>query len=330
MSTNDVLTLVIAALAVVVPAVVIVVSNRVDRRSTRATLSDMTLQISNRSAKYEKLPEPLKWEPALEIETLVRQAEYLMDRLTVRFPRRKALFPESPVAATLAWALDQVNDSWWADRHWRTAADTADPFLRVAACNYWGQALCRRTDYRQARTVVTGALERLPAADADACILTGGICLNMAQWDTAWAGEWVAKARDAFRRMPKSDGRYDTYLPGGKPWLNLHGWMLANAQLRNADLTGADLTGADLTGADLTGADLTGADLTGADLTGADLTGADLTGADLTGADLTGAKLGGAMLSDTKLAGAIVADTGQFPPGWELDTASGRLTPIAA
>ena len=305
MSTNDVLTLVIAVLAVGVPAVALMISNHVDRRSARATLTDMTLRISKQSADYEKLDQPLKWQPAQELEMLVRQAEYLMDRLTIRFPRRKALFPESSVAATLAWALDQVNDFWWADKHWQTAADAADPYLRATACNYWGQALCRRTDYRQARTVVSGALERLPAAEADACIVKGDTCLNMAQWDPKWAVKWVAKARNAYSAMPKSDGRYDTYLPGGKPWLNLSGWMLANAQLRGADLTGADLTNADLTGADLTGADLTGADLTGADLTGADLT-------------------------DTKLAGAIVADTGPFPPGWERDTASGRLTPVPA
>jgi Pentapeptide repeats (8 copies) len=305
MSTNDVLTLVIAVLAVVVPAVALVISNHVDRRSARATLTDMTLRISKQSADYEKLDQPLKWQPAQELEMLVRQAEYLMDRLTVRFPRRKTLFPESSVAATLAWALDQVNDFWWADKHWRTAADAADPYLRATACSYWGEALCRRTDYRQARTVVGGALERLPSAEADACIVKGDTCLNMAQWDLKWAGEWVAKARNAYSAIPKSDGRYDTYLPGGKPWLNLRGWMLANAQLRHADLSGADLTGADLTGADLTGADLTEADLTEADLTDA-------------------------KLSDTKLAGALVAEKGPFPSGWERDTTSGRLTPVSA
>ena len=41
------------------------------------------------------------------------------------------------------------------------------------------------------------------------------------------AGKWVAKARNAYSDMPKSDGRYDTYLPGGKPWLNLSGAILA-------------------------------------------------------------------------------------------------------
>lgn len=310
MSTNDVLTLVIAVLAVVVPAVALVISDHVDRRSARATLTDMTLRISKQSADYEKLDQPLKWQPAQELEMLVRQAEYLMDRLTVRFPRRKTLFPEASVAATLAWALDQVNDFWWADKHWQTAADAADPYLRASACSYWGQALCRRTDYRQARTVVCGALERLPSGEADACIVQGDTCLNMAQWDTKWADNWVAKARSAYSAIPKSDGRYDTYLPGGKPWLNLGGWMLADAQLRDTDLTGADLTRANLTGADLTGADLTGADLTDADLTGADLT--------------------DTKLSDTKLTGALVAETGPFPSGWERDTISGRLTPVSA
>jgi Pentapeptide repeats (8 copies) len=204
------------------------------------------------------------------------------------------------VAATLAWALDQVNDYWWADKHWLTAAGNPDPYLRATACSYWGMALCNRGDFSRARSVVTKALDRLPAGDADAFILDGGICLNMAGWDPKGAGEWVARARRAFSAMPKNDGRYDTYLPGGKPYLNLISASLAGAQLGNADLSGADLAGADLTGADLTGADLTGADLSGATLSGANL------------------------------AGAIVADTGPFPPGWEPDAASGRLVPVPA
>ena len=42
MPANNVLTLDIAALALVVPAVAIVVKNNVDKRSARATLTDMT------------------------------------------------------------------------------------------------------------------------------------------------------------------------------------------------------------------------------------------------------------------------------------------------
>ena len=131
MSTNDVLTLAIAALAVVVPTVAIVVSNNVDRRSARATLTDMTLRKPAHGQDGEA-SRAASGSLRKNSRRFVRQAEYLMDRLTVRFPRRKALFPES-VAATLAWALNQANDFWWADKHWRTATDTADPFLCATA-----------------------------------------------------------------------------------------------------------------------------------------------------------------------------------------------------
>jgi len=314
MSVNDILTVIVAALAVVVPTVALMISNRVDERAARNALTDLAVNISKRTAAYQNLAESKKFVPMQEIEMLVRQAEYLMIRLTTRFPKRKAQFPESSVAATLAMALDQVNDFWWADKYWQTAANNADPYFYALTCSYWGEALCRRADFKKARDVVAEALKGLPSdKDADACIVKGDVCLSMAKWDKSRAGDWLAKAKSEYRRIPEDDGRYDFYVPGGNPWLNLS----------RADLSDADLQSADLTGANLSNAILRGANLVGSNLADADLSDADLTNAILTGADLTSANL-----SDVKLSGAIISDTVALPLGWQREPSSGRLTSI--
>ena len=74
--------------------------------------------------------------------------------------------------------------------------------------------------------------------------------------------------------------------------VDLHGAVLARADLIEATLADAFLARADLTGAILTNATLASATLTGAHLDGATLTGADLAQRDhLTGAHLDGATL---------------------------------------
>ena len=137
---------------------------------------------------------------------------------------------------------------------------------------------------------------------------------------------------------------------------HLRGATLTCAHLDGADLTRAHLDGADLTrahlrrayffSATLTGAILIRADLRGADLRGADLDGADLSRADLRDAVLTGTNPTRADLIDPDLIDADYIDadhidaatftaadlTGAWwpgdalvPPGWKLDTGSGRL-----
>ncbi|MGA3155641.1 MAG: pentapeptide repeat-containing protein [Streptosporangiaceae bacterium] len=229
MSANDVLTLVIAVAAVAVPLAALLISNRVDQRASRSALTDLALKISDRTTAYDDLPAGKRFPPSREIEMLVLQAEYLMQRLTTR-ARKRALFPESAVATTMAMALDKVNDFWWSDQYWPKAAATADAYFHALICSYWGEALIRRGAVTEGRKVVRGALDALPSATADTCIVKGDICLGLTEWDNDEAGAWVASARAEYESIP------------------------AGARLTDADLTGASLAGAVLTGADLTGA----------------------------------------------------------------------------
>jgi uncharacterized protein YjbI with pentapeptide repeats len=101
--------------------------------------------------------------------------------------------------------------------------------------------------------------------------------------------------------------------------------LLAGADLRNAVLADANLVEARLPGAMLDNANLTGADLTRASLDGASLHGADLTRAILQRADLSGADLADVIFVGADLSGARWPKDAPPPPGWKLNTGSGRL-----
>ena len=104
--------------------------------------------------------------------------------------------------------------------------------------------------------------------------------------------------------------------------------MLGRREARH-DIQPIRLNGADLTGADLIDANLGGADLTEATLAGADLGGADLTRARLFRTDFTRADLGDATLIEATLTGAKWPAGSPVPPGWKLDTRTGRLRAAA-
>ena len=104
---------------------------------------------------------------------------------------------------------------------------------------------------------------------------------------------------------------------------------LRGANLRSADLQATTLTRATLTRADLGSAFLGGADLTEATMAGADLGGADLTRARLFRTDFTRADLGAATLIEATLTGAKWPAGSPVPPGWKLDTRTGRLIAAA-
>lgn len=299
-SVNDVLTLFVAAAAAAVPLAGLIISNRVDERSTRGTLSDLTLKISELMAAYDELAADRKFMPSREIETLVLQAEFMMRRLTSR--GGKARYPRSSVAATLAMALHKVNDFRWSDRYWSVAAESAEDDFKLIVSSYWGAALCYRGQLTEGRAVMDKALGELPHDDGDSCIVKADACLTMAQWDKTQAGGWLAKAGLAYKSIPDHERR-EVYAPAGVPVLTLQGFDFSRANLERANLAGADLTGASLAGADLTSADLTSSILTDADLTDAVFTGADLTG-------------------------AVIGETAALPAGWQRDDESGRVMAI--
>jgi hypothetical protein len=289
--------LIVGVATVAVPFAAVVISNRVDERSTRSALSDLTLKIGKRMAAYEVLAPDKRFMPSREIETLVLQAEFMMRRLTVR---GRARYPRSSVATTLALALDKVNDFRWSDTYWSIAAESAEGDFRAIVSGYWGAALCYRGQVTKGRAVVNKALDELSPDDGDSRIVKADACLNMAQWDKTNAVGWLESARREYQDIPDPE-RHEAYAPHGVPVLTLRGYDFSDANLKEAKLGGADLTGASLAGADLTGADLTGAILTDADLTGAVLAGANLTG-------------------------AVIGQTAAAPGGWVRDEESGRLS----
>jgi Pentapeptide repeats (8 copies) len=356
-STDDVLTLLIAAAAVAVPLAAIVVGAQLDLRAARATLTELTLQVSRQTAKYDAAPADTMFDLCREIETLILQAEFVAHRLRPRWYRARALFQQSSVEVTLAMALDKVGDFWWADRHWDAAVKAADEHFKVVASSYWGAALCDRGELRQGRSVVRAALASLPSDDGNNCLVKANACLVIASWDRECAVQWLDDAGQEYLAIPDSERR-EAYAPGGIPALplqnayfcdaNLTQARLVGAHLNNATLTRARLSGAHLTGADLTGADLTEADLTGADLAKADGAGekfgganltdanltravlrrADLAGANLTRANLTDANLIDANLTNANLAGAVLGPAAHVPEGWHRDEQTGVLEQV--
>jgi Pentapeptide repeats (8 copies) len=298
-SANDVLTLIVAIAAVAVPLAALFISNHVDERAARSALSDLTLTISQKITAYDELDVTSKFAPSREVEMLVLQAEYLIQRLTTR---RRILYPQSSVATTLAMALDKVNDFSWSDKYWPVALEAAEDHFKPITSGYWGAALCRRGALTQGRAVVDRCLESMSSLkDPDSCIVNADTCLTMAQWDKTQAAGWLNRAKEAYASIPKNDDRYEAYVPEGVPRLTLRGFDFSDANLRHAGLTDADFTGGTLIRTDFTGAKLTNVDLTGANTTGAIFTDADLTG-------------------------AIIDQDAVTPDGWERDAGSGRLS----
>jgi Pentapeptide repeats (8 copies) len=331
-SADDVLTLLIAAAAVAVPLAAIFVGSQLDLRSARATLTNLTLQISQQTAIYDATPPDKTFDLCREIETLVLQAEFVAHRLRPRWYWVQALFQQSSVEVTLAMALEKVGDFWWADRHWDAAVKAADDHFKVVASSYWGAALCARGELGKGRSVVRAALASLPSDDGNNCLVKANACLIMATWDRECAVRWLDDAGQAYLAIPDSERR-EAYAPGGIPQLPLQNAYFCDANLRQARLVGAHLNNATLTRARLSGADLTRADLTGADLTGADLAKTDvagekLNGAILTDAILTDAILTGSNLTGANLAGAVLGPAAQVPEGWHRDEQTGVLRQV--
>jgi uncharacterized protein YjbI with pentapeptide repeats len=138
------------------------------------------------------------------------------------------------------------------------------------------------------------------------------------------------------RRNPEHDAQPIDLAGADLAHANLAGANLYSVNFTRANLTGTanlahallyevNLTGANLNSANLTGANLCEANLTGAFLNGANLTGALVTLADLTHADLRSAFLGGVDFDSAVLDSTIWPRDSPAPPGWKLDTGSGRL-----
>jgi hypothetical protein len=232
MSLNDLVTAIVALTAVLVPFAALVISDAVDKRAARSTLTDLAVKINKKAAAYDKLFAATQSAQAAadrvqnkgnddlytrvkELEMLVSQADFLVNRLkpgviTRWIPQlgRRPRYPSS-VAITLAQALESAEDPWWADRYWRMGIETHDPHERAWAYTYWAVALCGRYEYKCARKKVAEGLEGFTSQTADACIFRGDIYATIIPFDSD-NSEWSADALREYRATPKNDEQYKT------------------------------------------------------------------------------------------------------------------------
>lgn len=231
MSVNDFLTLIVAAVAVAVPTVALIISDAVDKRATRSTLTDLAVNVNTKAVAYQdedweldanrdmkddirRKREGEHFVRMQEIEMLVGQADFLINRIkpgsfAQRIPglARKPPYPTS-VAVTLAQALETVNDPWWADRYWALSAQTDDEHVRALTYKYWGMALCARQEFQRGRCKVYEGLKVVTSAAASECIFRGDICAAMVDFDPERAGCWSAAALDEFDKVSSDDELY--------------------------------------------------------------------------------------------------------------------------
>jgi hypothetical protein len=214
MSTNDILTAVLAVAALAAVAATLLgfrISNGIDRRAARSALTELTIQVSTKAAKYAKLTDgDAKYLRALELEVLLREADGLADRLGNRFPES--------VGITLAQALEEMVDYWWADRYWEKAATTDDLCFRAQTISYWAIAVWKRGERQRAWIMTTQALESLAEQSSNAHIVRGSICVGFASWVKAaetdklkglndtqiahGASYWFSLAEEEFQQIP--------------------------------------------------------------------------------------------------------------------------------
>jgi hypothetical protein len=230
MSVNDILTIIVALAAVAVSVVALVISNAVDKRTTRSALTDLAVKINQKAVAYQEQENEIEADKAKghyvrskeddhfvrmkEIEMLVGQADFLVYRIKPGFFARRipqlARRPRYPmsVAVTFAQALEAVNDPWWADRYWDISVQTDDEHFRALTYKYWGMALCVRGEYRRGRRKVYEGYGVVTSQAATECVFRGDICAAMIDFDTDRAECWRYAALEEYRKVAKRDALY--------------------------------------------------------------------------------------------------------------------------
>lgn len=202
MSTNDVVTALLALGAIAVSVVALVINAIAGRRAARSALTDLALKIGKEASVYRDIPneDEGKFAKCQEIEVLVRQADYLVDQLHGRFPEA--------IGITLAQTLGLLSDYSWADQYWEMASRTKDEFFRAETVSYWGYDLWARGEFKRSRKKIEEAAGVLTAGSTNAHITRGEIYRTMGERDTELAPEWFAKARSEYEAIPPDDGRH--------------------------------------------------------------------------------------------------------------------------
>jgi len=232
MSLNDLVTAVLALAAILVPFAALIISDAVDKRATRSTLTDLAVKINQKAAAYDKLvttTESAKvaedyartkgssdlYTRVKELEMFAGQADFLINRLRpgavtrwIPLLGRRPRYPWS-ITITLAQALESAQDPWWADRYWRMSIETHDPHERAWAYTYWAMALCNRLEYKCARDKVIDGLRGFTSREADACIFRGDAYAALIPFDPD-NSEWSTDALREFGSIPDTDEQYRT------------------------------------------------------------------------------------------------------------------------
>jgi hypothetical protein len=206
MSVNDIVSAALVVVGLIVSGAALMISNAVDKRSIRDALKDLAVKVNEQAAEYQadKLNDAEQFRLSLEIQVLVRQADYLMHRLRSNF--------SEPVAVTLAEALELIREFWWADIYWRKATATKDRYVRAKTFSYWGLALLGRGEWQHAGEVTEEAVEILSPPSMDDYIVRGDIYRAMAKWDHARTDYWLSKAQEQYQHMPAGDHRREMYM----------------------------------------------------------------------------------------------------------------------
>jgi hypothetical protein len=232
MSSNDLVTAILALAAILVPFAALIISDAVDKRAARSTLTDLAVEINQKAAAYDKLTATTEsakvaedyarnkgssdlYTRVKELEMLAGQADFLINRLRpgvvirwIPLLGRRPRYPWS-VTITLAQALESAQDPWWADRYWRMGIETRDPHERAWGYAYWAMALCNRLEYKCAHKKVIDGLKGFTSREADACIFRGDVYAALIPYDLD-NSEWSTDALREYGFILDTDEQYKT------------------------------------------------------------------------------------------------------------------------
>jgi tetratricopeptide (TPR) repeat protein len=205
-SANEIVSAALVGAGVIVSVVALIINNAVDKRAIANALKELAVKVNKRAAKYQlrNTDDAEQFRLSLEIQVLVQQAGYLMDRLHSEC--------SEPVAVTLAEALELIREFWWADIYWRKATNAKDPYVRAKAFSYWGLALLGRGEWDRSAELIEEAVEAISPQSIDDYILRGDFYRTMAKWDRPQMGYWLAKAQTQYQNIRTSGHRYDMYM----------------------------------------------------------------------------------------------------------------------
>jgi hypothetical protein len=205
-SANDIVSAALVLAGLIISAAALLINNGVNKRAIRNALKDLAVRVNKQAAKYQTLDrsDAEQFRLSLEIQVLVRQADYLMGRLHGKF--------SEPVEVTLAEALELIREYWWADIYWRKATTAKDRYVRAKMFSYWGMALLGRGESVHSGELIERAVRTISPQSTDDYIVSGDIYRTMAKWDHPRVNTWLTKAQTEYEHIPKDDHRLEMYM----------------------------------------------------------------------------------------------------------------------